>query len=97
LTSDATFAATGALDGAIARANVTQIGWSGALFARPTEPPLRTYETGSSRKRPTISGAARYSTAPPIQDGELRSRNAADDGVSRYSSPCFSRWPRTVR
>ena len=35
-------AATGAKNGTIALAKVTQSGWSGAMLASPTEPPLRT-------------------------------------------------------
>jgi len=45
-----TASAVGATNGTIALAKVTQSGWSGAILARPTDPPLRTKEAGLSRK-----------------------------------------------
>ena len=62
------------MNGTIALANVTQSGLSGAVFASPTEPPLRTYDTGSSSHNRKNSGAAKKSTTLPSQAGERQER-----------------------
>src|SRR5215203_1895261 len=87
LTSAATASAVGATNGTIALAKVTQSGWSGAILARPTDPPLRTKEAGLSRKSAVISGAPMKSTMLPIQAGDDLVRNTSDGGVRRYRLP----------
>ena len=71
------------MNGIMALAKVTHSGLSGDVFAKPTEPPLRTYETGSSSHSRMNSGAAMNSAMLPNQAGDDRVRNVAVDGRSR--------------
>ena len=82
--------------GIIARANWTQIGFSGATeFASGATVPRRIVSVRRSKWRMNC-GAPRNSIALPRYAGDCFARNIAVSGVASYASPVFVRNPLIV-